>query len=81
MKTATYSLILVAAILALLYRINCPETKDGKDLTRMESFMCMLRDLNQPDDPPRPVPPTYVNIPLSAISVSGTATTSTTTTY
>lgn len=81
MKSAAYSFILVAAILALLYRVNCPETKDSKDLTQIESFMCMLHDLNQPDDPPRPAPPIYMNVPLSAMSLSGTATTSTTTTY
>jgi len=78
MKTTAFSMIFVIAILNFVYRVNCPEFKDTNDLSKMETFICMLRDLNQPDDPPRVYENYNINLSLSSLSASATVSTGTT---
>lgn len=77
MKTTAFSMIFIIAILNFVYRVNCPEFKDINDLSKMETFICMLRDLNQPDDPPRVYENYNINLSLSALSSSATVSTGT----
>ena len=68
MKITAFSMIFVIAILNFVYRVNCPEFKEINDLSKMQTLICMLRDLNQPDDPPRVFDNSNINLSLSSLS-------------
>lgn len=78
MKITAYSMILVITILGFLYRVNCSNYKDAKDLSQIRNLLCLLHDLDQPDDPPS-FNMFHIDVSLSPLSASATLSTAGTT--